>query len=125
MFSIAVRGHQLLTDQPARLGGTDTACSPLELLGAALSSCVALYVHKYCEAHGLDDTDLAVEVKPFWREDPGRVGRYDVVVHIPESIPVEHHAAIEEAAQNCPVHHTLAHTPELTFGLSVPEVVGV
>jgi putative redox protein len=124
MFSVTVRQHQLLTDQPERGGGTDAAPSPLELLGAALSACVALYVHTYCESEGLEADDLAVEVKPFWRESPGRVGRYDLIVHIPETIPPEYHAAIEQVAQSCPVHNTLAHPPELTVQLraQVPAV---
>jgi putative redox protein len=117
LFSIALRGHQLLTDQPERAGGADAAPTPLELLGAALAGCVALYVQKYCEKQGLVAEDLAIEVKPVWRENPGRIGRYDTIVHIPESIPPEHHAGIAEAAQSCPVHHTLAHAPELTLQL--------
>jgi putative redox protein len=119
LFSIALRGHQLLTDQPERAGGTDAAPTPLELLGAALAGCVALYVHKYCEKHGLVAEDLAIEVKPVWRENPGRVGRFDTIVHIPAHIPPEHHAGIEEAAQSCPVHHTLTHAPELTLQLQL------
>jgi putative redox protein len=116
-YSIALRGHQLLTDQPERAGGTDAAPTPLELLGAALAACIALYVEKYCEKHGLVSDELAVEVKPFWRENPGRVARYDVIVHLPETIPSEHHSQIEQAAQSCPVHHTLTHAPEITMQL--------
>jgi uncharacterized OsmC-like protein len=78
---------------------------------------VALYVHKYCQSAGLDTEELAVEVRPFWRENPGRVARYDIVVHLPDSIPAEHHAEIERVAQSCPVHHTLSLTPEITLQL--------
>ena len=114
-YTITVRDHQLLTDQPARAGGADAAPTPLELLGASLSGCVALYAHKYCEAAGIDGSDLAVEVRPFWRED--RIGRFDVLLHLPESIPTEHHAELEVVARNCPVHHTLASAPQITFQL--------
>jgi putative redox protein len=122
-FAISVRDHRLLTDQPERAGGTDTAPSPLELLGAALSGCVALYVHKYCESEGLVADDLAIEVKPFWRENPGRIGRYDVIVHLPDSIPPEHHAAIDRIAQSCPVHRTLATAPEISVQLRAESTV--
>jgi putative redox protein len=123
LFSVAFRGHQLLTDQPERAGGTDCGPTPLELLGAALAGCVALYVHKYCEKHDLVAEDLAIEVKPVWRENPGRIGRYETIVHIPESIPHEHHAGIEQAAQSCPVHHTLTHAPEMTMQLRTDPLV--
>ncbi len=122
-FSISLRGHRLLTDQPERAGGTDTAPTPLELLGASLSGCVALYVHKYCEGEGLVADDLAVEVRPFWRENPGRVARYDIIVHLPETIPAEYHAEIERVAQSCPVHHTLTLHPEVTLQLRAASLV--
>lgn len=123
-FSISLRDHHILTDQPERADGTDTAPTPLELLGASLSGCVALYVHKYCEAQGLAADDLAVEVRPFWRENPGRVARYDIIVHLPETIPAEHHEEIERVAQSCPVHHTLTLAPEITLQLRAASLVG-
>jgi putative redox protein len=116
--SAQVREHTVATDQPLRLGGTDTAPSPLELLSVSLATCISLYVHRYCEAQGLDDAELAVEVKPFWRED--RISRFDVLLHVPDAVAADHRAAIEEVARKCPVHHTLAHAPEIAFHLPEP-----
>lgn len=122
-FDVAVRGHTLATDQTARTGGADAAPTPLELMGAALAACVALYARKYCIAQGIDGDDIAVEVKPVWREDPGRVGRYDVTVHLPAAFPPEHREPLMAMASDCPVHHTLTHTPEVAF--RVDELEGV
>jgi putative redox protein len=110
---IGIREHEVVTDQPERAGGTDSAPTPLELLGASLAGCVALYVHKHCVRVGLPSHEIAVEVKPIWREDPGRVGRFDVTVHVPESFETSSHAGVEAAARGCPVHHTLMHLPEI------------
>ena len=114
-FAVAVRGHVIATDQTARSGGTDAAPTPLELMGAALAGCAALYARKYCIEQGLDADGIGVEVKPMWRDDPGRIGRYDIVVHVPATFPREHRAGIEEAVLGCPVHHTLTHAPEMTL----------
>lgn len=124
-FAIAVRDHQVRTDQPEKLGGTDTAPTPLELLGASLSACIALYVRKYCAAEGLPAEDIVVEAKPVWRENPGRIGRFDVLVHLPDGIPQRYHEAINQAAQDCPVHHTLTHVPEITVELRAYEGAGI
>jgi putative redox protein len=121
-IAIAMRDHVVVTDQPERAGGTDTAPTPLELLGAALAGCVALYVQKFCEAEGLSWEGVKVEAKPFWRENPGRVGRYDVTVHLPEGFPHSHRAAVEQAASDCPVHHTLRQMPEIVIGVSAAEM---
>lgn len=123
-FDVAVRGHTIATDQTVRSGGADAAPTPLELMGAALAACVALYARKYCLAHDLDDDGIAVEVKPVWREDPGRVGRYDVTVHLPADFPAAHRDALMAMAADCPVHHTLAHTPEVVFRVEELEAAG-
>jgi putative redox protein len=122
-FNVSMRGHDLLTDQPERMGGDDTGPTPLELLGASLAGCIALYVHRYCESESLEADDLAIEVKPFWRENPGRVARYDVSVHLPDTIPSEYYEAIAQVAQKCPVHHTLTHIPEITLQLRAESAV--
>jgi putative redox protein len=113
----SVRDHVVPSDQPERAGGEDTAPTPLEMLSVSLAGCIALYVHKFCASNSLPSEDVVVEVKPIWRTDPGRVGRFDVVVHLPEEIPESFHAGIDEIARTCPVHHTLTHTPEITIRL--------
>jgi len=114
-FEIAVRGHTVRTDQPA-MG--DTAPTPLEMVSVALAGCVALYVQRYCMAARLAASGLAVEVNPIWRADEGRVGRFDVRLHIPSTVPAEHHEALRDAASSCPVHHTLAHGSEIDVKLA-------
>lgn len=124
-IAATVRDHEVLTDQPERAGGSDSAPTPLELLSVSLASCIALYVRRYCAQQGLEGADLAVEVKPFWREDPGRIGRFDVTVHLDDGVPEHHRAAMLEVARKCPVHHTLAHAPELTISLKEHQGAGV
>jgi len=114
-FTVSVRDHAVSTDQPAHAGGMDTAPTPLELLSASLAGCIALYVRKHCIAKQLDSADLAVEVKPLWRED--RIARFDVVLHLPDTIPASEYDAIARIARTCPVHNTLTHSPEITVQL--------
>jgi putative redox protein len=121
-ISTVVREHTVATDQPAKLGGTDTAPTPLELLSVSLAACIALYVQRYLESRSLDAAEMAVDVKPFWRED--RIGRFDVLLHLPGGLSAEQRAAVEEVARKCPVHHTLAHPPEITFQLPEPALAG-
>lgn len=116
-FSVSVRDHVVSTDQPGRAGGDDSAPTPLELLSVSLASCIALYVHKFCETNSLVSNGLAVEVKPLWKEEPGRFARFDVILHVPDTIPALQYTAIEEVAMTCPVHNTLTHTPEIAVRL--------
>ena len=110
-FSASVRSHRIFTDQTVRSGGNDSAPTPIELLTAALASCVALHVLQFCEGKGFDAQDLAVEVKPLWRDNPGRIARFDIVLHIPDTIPGTFRDAIDEVVRGCPVYQTFLHGP--------------
>lgn len=114
-FSASIRGHTVLTDQPERAGGSDAAPTPLELLSVSLSTCIALYVQRHCDELGLPSAGLAVEVNPVWRHDEHRIGRFDVTLHIPDTIEPDAHTAIKEVARTCPVHHTLSSAPDITL----------
>ena len=113
--SASIRGHTVLTDQPERAGGSDAAPTPLEMLSVSLSTCIALYVKRHCDELGLQSAGLAVEVKPVWRQDEHRIGRFDVTLHIPDTIEPDAFAAIEEVARTCPVHHTLSSVPDIAL----------
>ena len=113
-FEVSVRSHTVRTDQPVSGGGEDTAPTPLEMMSVALAGCVALYVQRYCTGRGLDARGLAVEVNPVWKPEPGSIGRFDVLLHLPGTIPGQHRDALEQVARTCPVHHTFVHSPEIT-----------
>ena len=114
-----IRGHRIVTDQPHYGGGADSAAMPLELLSAALGTCVVLYVHQFLATRALPTEGLRVEVASTMAEDrPRRVGRYGVAVHLPEGIPTELLPVIERVAAGCPAHATLAHPPQIDFELT-------
>jgi organic hydroperoxide reductase OsmC/OhrA len=54
--------HTIVTDEPARLGGSDTAPTPYELLAATLAACVSTMLVLYARARDLDLRDLRVDV---------------------------------------------------------------
>jgi putative redox protein len=112
-FSAEVRGHRVVTDQPEQSGGSDSAATPLELLGVSLGSCIALYAHQFCATRGLPHEGLAVEVRTESARGPYRIARFDVKVILPEQVPEEYRPALERAVKACPVHNTLMHPPEI------------
>lgn len=120
-----IRGHRVVTDQPAHGGGADAAAMPLELLGAALSTCIALYVDQFLKARALPAEGLRVELVASMSADrPRRIGRYDVTVHLPEGVPSSVHEMIERVAVSCPAHATLSHSPQIEVSLE-PAGAGV
>lgn len=119
-FATQIRGHRVVVDQPERVGN-DEGPMPLELLGASLGSCVALYVKQFSEARGIPYEGMEVEVRQVGARNPGRVGTFDVRVVMPEEIPSEYAGLLERVARSCPAHHTLSMGAEVAVRIEQEE----
>jgi putative redox protein len=119
-FVAQVRGHRIETDQPAYGTGDDSAAMPLELIGAALATCIALYAHQYLVTRALPADGLRVELTSEMASHPKRIGRFDVVLVLPPDLPEEHRERLERVAVSCPAHATLTHAPEIVVRVEQP-----
>jgi putative redox protein len=119
-FVARARSHEIVTDQMQRSGGTDSGATPLELLGAALGSCIALYVQQFCEVRELPYGGMKVEVRQKNEKGPNRVGEFSVKVVLPEELPEQYMSVLERVVQSCPVHNTLLAGASVTVGVLVP-----
>lgn len=118
VYSVDVRGHQLMVDQPTDAGGTDTAPTPTELFAASLATCVAFYAGRYLHRHGLHRSGLRVRTQFTMAPDrPARVASVRVTVLPPPALSAQRHAALLAVASHCTVHNTLHQPPEITIEL--------
>jgi uncharacterized OsmC-like protein len=117
-YTVEVRGHRLLVDQPTEAGGTDTAPTPTELFAASLATCVAFYAGRYLKRHGLRHTGLRVHTEFTMATDrPARVGSVRVVISLPPALSEQRRAALLAVASHCTVHNTLHEPPEVSVEL--------
>lgn len=118
LFDISVRQHQLSVDQPADVGGTDTAPTPTELFVASLASCVAFYARRFLARHGLATAGLAVTATFAMAERPARVGEITLTLSVPGGVPDERRAALLAVALHCTVHNSLEQPPAVRVELA-------
>ena len=117
-YRIAIRGHDVLVDQPIEEGGRDTAPTPTELFVAGLAGCVAFYAGRYLRRHDLPTEGLAVDCAfGFAPDRPARVGKVEVVVRLPEGFPDERRKALLSVVEHCTVHNSLVQPPEVGIAL--------
>jgi len=118
-YEVAVRGHRVLTDQPADAGGEDTAPTPTELFVASLATCVAFYAGRYLTRHGYSREGLAVSAAFEMASDrPARVRRIRLAVQTPADLPADQWPALHAVVSHCTVQNTLAAPPPVTIDLS-------
>ena len=116
-FAAQIRSHRVLVDQPVHGGGDDTAPAPIELLGASLGTCIALYVQQFCQVRGLSYEGMRVEIETVGAANPNRIGRFVARVVLPTELPRQYAEVIERVARSCPAHNTLAHGADVTVSV--------
>lgn len=123
-FATDIRGHRLVVDQPAGVGN-DEGPMPLELLGASIGTCVALYVQQFCATRGLQYEGMRVEVEQIGARNPSRVGVFDVRVVLREEIPDEYAVMLERVARSCPAHNTLVTGADVAVRIEQEQPAGL
>ena len=103
---VEVGGHRLTSDEPERLGGSDSGPSPEELLAASLAACSAITLEMYANRKGWDVGDVVVEVdyEPAQRGSPTR---FEMAVKLPKELSEEQRSKLMQIVAKCPVHRTL------------------
>jgi putative redox protein len=113
-YTLGIRGHEVVVDQPVSDGGTDAGPSPTELFVGGLVSCVAFYAGRFLERHGIDRDGLSVACD--WEmagERPNRVGRIEISVALPSGFPQEHHDRLMAVVEHCTVHNSMIRMPQV------------
>ncbi len=117
-YRVRIRGHELVVDQLVDDGGEDAGPTPTELFVAGLASCVAFYAGRFLRRHDLPAEGLAVDCGFAFAEDrPARVGRIELVVHLPSGFPEDRRAALAAVVEHCTVHNSLRRPPEVEISL--------
>lgn len=114
-FAIAIGPHTLVVDQPPHGGGGDAGPTPIQLLGASLGGCIALYVRQFCEARSLTYAGMRVDVAQEGAQHPNRVARFAVRITLPEPLPEPYVEMLERVVQSCPAYNTLDRGAEIVI----------
>jgi putative redox protein len=96
--------HRVVTDLPARAGGTDLGPSPHELFAAALAGCVNSTLAVYARTKGWNLGDIVVDVE-YDRGSTPRRCRIDI--RVDAELTPEQRARLEKVAAACPLRRSL------------------
>lgn len=103
--------HVIRTDQPASLGGEDSAPAPFDLFLASIATCAGIYVLGFCQARGLSTEGLSVRQGVEYDAETHLPRHVKLEVVLPPAFPEKYRSAIVRAAENCKVKKTIAAQP--------------
>lgn len=112
-------GSRLQTDAPLDNGGKGESFSPTDLVATALGSCITTTMDLYAKRNGISiDGAKASVIKHMSSEPVRRISKLEVAVELPLPANHPHRAALENAAQNCPVKKSLSAEMEIPITFS-------
>lgn len=107
-------GSRLQTDAPLDNGGKGETFSPTDLVATALGSCITTTMDLYAKRNGISiDGAKASVIKHMSSQPVRRISKLEVAVELPLPGDHPHRAALENAAQNCPVKKSLSAEMEI------------
>ncbi len=103
---IAMRGHEVVADEPEKDGGDDKGPSPQELLAASLAACTAITMEMYAQRKGWDIGEIAVDCE-YEQAERGAATEFNVTLWLPADLSEEQFERLDAIAAKCPVHRAL------------------
>jgi putative redox protein len=111
-------GREIVVDEPAADGGTDTGPRPSQLLASSLAGCTAITMELYAKRKGWDVDGLEVGVDMSSEGDglPAHAvpTHFVVEVGLPDGLDDEQRRKLMVIAEKCPVHKLLEHGADIT-----------
>ena len=113
---VTVGKHHFRVDEPASIGGTDSAPDPYDYLLASLGACTSMTVGLYARKKQipLEGVTVSLSHARIHAEDcadcetkEGMLDRIDINIQLTGPLSEEQHARLMEIAGKCPVHRTL------------------
>jgi ribosomal protein S12 methylthiotransferase accessory factor len=118
--SASFRGHRMLTDQPEKVGGGNTAPPPFDLFLASIGTCAGFYALRFCQSRGIATEGLVATLEPIRDPATRRIGRIQVELRLPAGFPEKYRPAILRAMDQCAVKKHILEPPEFLITLAAP-----
>jgi putative redox protein len=121
--SINVRGHRVVVDVPAHVGGGDRGMAPPDLLAGSLGACLALCIARWCRAEGVPCDGFRVQIDYAQGREDQCVPLLSIRVTMPDCFPDRRRAALIVEAEQCAVHNALCPLPQIDIAVGRPPAI--
>ncbi|WP_028575751.1 OsmC family protein [Desulfonatronovibrio hydrogenovorans] len=112
-ISAEVDRWKIVTDQPEKDGGQDSAPNPFQFFLASLATCAGYYALSFCRKREISTKGLSLNLVYTWTKKEGRITKMDFEITLPEGFPEKYRKALIRAVDACTVKKHLTRPPEM------------
>jgi putative redox protein len=112
IVSANYKGFTIVTDQPEKAGGNNSALSPFDLFMVSIGTCAGWYVKSFCQKRGLSEKGIKISQKTRFNIDKKLHEKIEIELTIPADFPENYIEPLIKAASACTVKKHLADAPE-------------
>ncbi len=102
----------VMTDQPEKSGGDNSAPSPSELFTTSIATCAGYFALKFCRARDIDTSTMRLKMAYAWDRDQKRWPKMSIELELPNGFPDKYRKAIIKAMDQCVVKQHILQAPE-------------
>lgn len=106
-------GFEIVTDQPVKNGGQNSAPSPFDFFLASLGTCAGFFALRFCQQRELPTEGLRLQLTAERNAEIKRLDRVEITLHLPKDFPEKYRSAIIRATDQCAVKKALLDAPEI------------
>lgn len=105
------KGHTIVTDQPVKSGGDDTASAPFDLFLASLGTCAGFYVKMFCVQRNIPADGITLDLETEYNTAEHMIGKVIIKINLPVDFPDKYKSAVIAAAESCAVKKHIQRPP--------------
>lgn len=109
---VRYKDFEIITDQPQKLGGENSAPSPFDLFMVSIGACAGWYVKTFCQSRGLSEQGITLTQKGHYNPEKKLYDKIEIEIKLPVDFPENYIEPLIKAASACTVKKQIANAPD-------------
>lgn len=106
------KDFKIVTDQPFKSGGENTAPAPFDLFLASIGTCAGIYVKSFCDQRKIPTDNIRLIQKHEINSEKAMISKIIIEIQLPTDFPEKYKSALIKAADLCAVKKHINNPPE-------------
>jgi putative redox protein len=109
------KGFQVITDQPTKAGGDNSALSPFDLFLVSIGTCAGWFAKSYCQSRNISEEGIKITQKTQFNPEKRLHEQIIIEIHLPDNFPDSHREPLIKAVSACTVKKHMMNMPEFSI----------